>query len=203
MNLLIAGAGGQAKGLLGAFRYENYIRKVTLFDDVSENLPDKLYGQYPILTSEQEIKALFANGSRQFVVAISSPTDRKKLTEKLLALGGENMSFFSSKSLISRYNDISEEGVIINSSCEISSDVTIGRGVLLGVKTLIGHDATIGEFTTLGPKVKVLGYATIGRNCNIGCGVTIMPKVVIGDNVTIGMNVMVRKNVPDNTIIES
>ncbi|MBP9151684.1 MAG: acetyltransferase [Flavobacteriales bacterium] len=202
MNLLIAGAGGQAKGLLGVFRYENYIREVSLFDNISDNLPDKLFGEYKILTTDQEVKDLFERGSRLFVVAISSPEERRKMTEKLLSLGGINMSYLSSKSLISRHNNISEEGVIINASCEISSDVTIGRGVLLGVKVLIGHDATIGEFTTLGPKVKVLGYATIGNNCVIGTGVTIMPKVKIGDNVTIGINVMVRKSVPDNTIIE-
>jgi acetyltransferase-like isoleucine patch superfamily enzyme len=199
MNFLMAGVRGQAKDLMCSFRYENYMREITLYDDVSQDLPEKLFNEYPILKSEEAARKYFKEVSPLFMVAVASPSRRRMVAEKLKALGGYNMSFLSSKSLISRHNTISEDGVIVQVSCEVSSDVTLERGVLLNVKCMIGHDAYIGEYTTLAPNVKVLGYAHIGNNCVIAHGVTIMPKVKIGNNVKIGMNQLIRKDIPDNT----
>lgn len=195
----MAGTGGQAKDLIASFRYENYIREVTLYDDITSDLPDKLFNTYSIIRNEHAAKEYFNNVSPFFMVAVALPAKRKVVTEKLKALGGYNLSFFSSKSLISRYNNISEDGVIIQSDSQISSDVILQRGVLINVKVVIGHDASIGEFTTIGPNVKVLGYASVGSNCEIASGVTIMPKVKVGNNVRIGINQLVRKDIPDNT----
>lgn len=199
MKFLMAGAKGQAKDLLGGFQYENHIAGITLFDDYSKDLGDSLYGKYPIINNLDSAEAYFREISPFFIAAIASPPKRKSVVDKLKKIGGTNFSFIGSESCVSRYTEISEEGVIIQMRCEISSGVRINRGVLLNVKNIIGHDVSIGEYTTLAPDVLVLGGASIGANCIISTGVTIMPGIKIGNNVKVWMNKVVDIDLPDNT----
>jgi sugar O-acyltransferase (sialic acid O-acetyltransferase NeuD family) len=199
MKILLAGASGLAMDIIDTFRYENYIRSVTIFDNISPQTESHLYGRYPILTSEDQAKAFFEQTSRHFIVAVGSPAKRKYVAGFLEKLGGSNFSFFSSQSLISQHTDISENGVIIQINCQISSNVFIDEGTFLNVRCMIGHDVKIGKYTTLSPDVKVLGNVTIGDDCVIATGTTIMPKVTIGNNVKIGVNKVITDHIPDNT----
>lgn len=201
MKILLIGKSGLAKDLIGIFGYENYIRKITLFDNVSDVEEDKMYNHFDIITSIEEAKSYFENESRFFISAIGSPRKRKEISEQMEKIGGINFSYISSQSLISRYADISERGVIIQMSCQISSDVVIDDGVFLNVRCLIGHDVKIGKYTTLSPDVKLLGNVHIGENCVIATGVTIMPNVKVGNNVKIGMNRLITEDIPDNTML--
>lgn len=201
MKLLMTGTKGFARDLLGGFRYDNYIREVTLFDNVSTDVGDILFGEYKILKSEEELLNYFKNTSPFFIAAVASPRKRQEVATYLKSLGGHNFTYISSKCLISRHADISEDGVIIQLDCEISSGVTLHRGVFLNVRVLVGHDVEIGEYTTISPSVNLLGNVKIGKNCVIATGVTVMPNVTIGNNVKIGMNMLIKENVEDNSII--
>lgn len=199
MKIALIGASGLAKDLIGVFRYENSIRDVVLFDNIS-NTDEKLFlNEFKIIRTNEELKQYFKTVSPYFITAIASPKKRKEMTTLIKSLGGINISFFCSQSLISRHSELSEDGVIIQMSCQISSEVILGEGVFINVRCMLGHDVKIGKYTTLSPDVKVLGNAVIGENCVIATGVTIMPNVKIGNNVKIGMNKLVTEDIPDNT----
>lgn len=199
MKIVLVGQQGLAKDLIDIFRYENYIRKITIFDNVSENDEKLLFNRFEILKNTDELKKYFREQSPYFITAIGSPRRRKEVSAQLEEIGGKNFSYFCSQSLISQYSNISEKGVIIQMNCQISSDVIIEDGVFLNVRCMVGHDCKIGKYTTLSPDVKLLGNVKIGENCVIATGVTVMPNVVIGDNVKIGMNKLITENIPDNT----
>jgi sugar O-acyltransferase (sialic acid O-acetyltransferase NeuD family) len=202
MNLLIVGTSGLMKDLIGVVRHhENYIRKITLFDNVSEKTSEVIYNQFDVISDFRHLNEYFQKKSRFFIIAIGSPRKRKSIMEQLEILGGTSFSYFCSQSFISEFATISERGVIIQIGCQISSDVVIEDGVFINVGCLVGHDSKIGKFTTLSPRVTVLGNVTIGENCVIATGVTIMPNVIIGNNVKIGMNKLINENVPDNSIL--
>lgn len=199
MKFLMAGAKGQAKDLLGGFLYENYISEITLFDDYSKDAGSNLYNKYLIINNLNDAEKYFNEVSPYFIAAVASPPKRRIVVDKLKQIGGTNISYIGSENCISRHAQISDEGVIIQMSCEISSGVKIDRGVLLNVKDTIAHEVTIGEYTTLAPDVLVMGGASIGCNCIISTGVTILPNVRIGNNVKIWMNTVVDRDLPDNT----
>lgn len=199
MKITLIGASGLAKDLIGAFGYENYIRGITLFDNVSQLNQEKLLNQYQIIRTKEELKKHFETVSPFFIVAIASPVKRRKMADEIKALGGINISFFSSQSLISLYSDFSEQGVIIQLGCQVSSEVILEEGVFLNVRCMLGHGVKIGKYTTLSPDVKLLGNTSIGENCVIATGVTIMPNVKVGNNVKIGMNKLITEDIPDNT----
>lgn len=200
MKIAIIGASGLAGDLIGTIhQYEVYIRDVVFFDNVSEIKEKKIFNHYDILTSLEELKQYFKNVSPFYIVAIGSPKRRKEVSKKIEKLGGYNFSYICNKSLISRFSDISEKGVIIQLACQISSNVTIEEGVFINARCMIGHDVKIGKYTTLSPDVKLLGNVEIGENCVLATGVTVMPNVKIGNNVKIGMNKLVTEDVLDNT----
>ncbi len=201
MIITLIGASGLAKDLIDIFRYENYIRGVALFDNVSDIQEAKLYDHYEIITSIEGLQKRFKEVSPFYVTAIGSPRKRKEINRQLESIGGYNFSYICSQSLISQYSSISEKGVIIQLNCQVSSDVVIEEGVFINVRCMIGHDVKIGKYTTLSPDVKLLGNAVIGENCVLATGVTVMPNVKIGNNVKIGMNKLVTEDVSDGTLL--
>ncbi len=201
MKILLVGKSGLAKDLIDIFRYENYIREVTIFDNIIEENSDLFFDRYKVISNIEELKNYANNSSFYFITAVGSPKKRKEISEQLESLGGVNFSYFCSQSLISQFSDISERGVIIQMSCQISSSVIIEDGVFLNVRCMVGHDCHIGKYTTLSPDVKLLGNVKVGENCVLATGVTVMPNVKIGNNVKIGMNKLVTEDVLDDTML--
>lgn len=200
MKLLIAGSSEDLKDLLFSFKYENMIRDIVIYFPQGPT-EDDFFATYRTLYSDTEVKDFFRNESPLFIAAFASSESREAVTNELKKSGGQVLSFFSSQSLISRHNTISEEGVIIQMSSDVSNDVLIEAGVFIGMKCLIGHDVQIGAYSTLGPKTTVLGYVSIGKHCQIGADVTIMPSVKIGNNVKIGAGQLIRKDIEDNAVV--
>jgi hypothetical protein len=60
--MIIVGAKGFAKELLEVCHQLGRTEALVFFDNVSTDLPEKLYRQFPILRSEQEVKAHFDKG---------------------------------------------------------------------------------------------------------------------------------------------
>lgn len=197
MKLLTTGSKDDLKNLLFALKYENMIREVIIYSPEGE-INDPFFESYRVLVSEAEVKLFFESESAIFIVSEESSIKRKELHLKLMKLGGFPISFFSSQSLISRFNQISNHGVLIQVHCDISADTILHDGVLIGMQSLIGHDVQIGAFTTIGIKSCLLGYVKIGESCQIEHGVTIMPNVNIGNNVYISSNQTITKDIPDN-----
>lgn len=200
MKITLIGSSGLAKDLIGLFDFENYIREITVFDNVTKPADEVLFlNRFKIIREDSELKKHFETVSPYFIIAIASPLKRRAMASYLKSIGGINFSYFCSRSFISQYSQLSEEGVILQISCQVSSDVILEEGVFINVRCLLGHDVKIGKYTTLSPDVKVLGNVSIGENCVIATGVTIMPNVIIGNNVKIGMNKLINEDVPDNT----
>jgi len=170
-----------------------------LFDNITEANEEILSNQYQIIRTKEDLKKHFETVSPFFIVAIASPAKRKKMAAEIRALGGINISYFCFNTIIGQSVDLSEQGVIVQLNCHVSSESVLEEGVFLNVRCLLGHGVKIGKYTTLSPDVKVLGNVSIGENCVIATGVTIMPNVKVGNNVKIGMNKLITSDIPDNT----
>lgn len=204
MKVLIAGEENNLKDLIFALKYENMIREICVFlpeIKANNNNYSSFFAAFKLLHTDTDLQHFIQNESPLFIVTSSDSRSKRKLYEKLKSYGGIPISFFSSNSLISRDNIISNKNVIIQVHCDVSADVTLSEGVELGSQSLIGHDVKVGAFTTIGKKAAILGYVEIGENCSIGHGVTIMPSVIIGNNVVISSNQVIKKSVPDNATI--
>ena len=198
MDILIAGSKGQAKDLVSGFFWDNHVKDVVFYDDVSDSNEGLLFGQFKVLQSLDEAKNYFLN-KPNFIVAVASPQKRKLITEKLSQAGGQNIRFLSPKALIQNTNKISNEGVMIQIDCIISSNVQIEKGVLINAKCIVLSDVHIDEYTSIAPNVLIKEGVKIGKNCIISTGVTVLSHVKIGDNVKIWKNKVIDCDIPSDT----
>lgn len=199
--MLIIGAKGFAKEVLEILYQNGQTENLCFYDDVNGDLPDKWFGQFPILRTIEEAKIYFKQTSNQFVLGIGNPILRKKLCDKFESIGGELSTVISKNAEIGSFGIQISSGCNILSGVKISNDVGIGKGTMVYYNSVITHDVKIGEFCEISPSVNILGRVHIGNFVSIGAGSVIFPDVVIGSNSVIAAGAVVRNNVPANVMV--
>lgn len=199
--MLIVGAQGFAKEVLEVVNQLNELKDLVFYDDVNKDLPDKLYGRFPILTSLEAASDYFTHTDRRFCLGLGNPFLRKKLYEKFLAAGGQAVSVISPLACIGSFDVQIGECSNILPGVIFSNGTKIGRGGLVYYHSSITHDCVIGDFVQISPGVTLLGKSEVGSYTQIGANATILPNVKIGQNVIIGAGAVVTKDIPDNCLV--
>lgn len=199
--MLIVGARGFAKEVLEILCQLNDTRDIVFYDDVSEDLPNQLYGRFDILRKTDEVVKYFQNIDSRFTIGIGGPVLRKKMYDKFTILGGLFTSTISPKANIGHYGTKISKGANILIGAIVSNDVSIQKGTIVYFNTIITHDCFVGKFVELSPGAKLLGRVKIGDYSQIGASATILPNITIGKNVVVGAGSVVTKDVPDNCVV--
>lgn len=199
--MLIIGAKGFAKEILQVFSQLNKLTDLLFFDDVTEDLPDKLYDQFKILKDFDQVQYLFAKTDNNFVLGIGDPKIRFNLAQKFIKLGGKLNTLISPKTDIGCFNTFIGTGSTLMTGVVITNDIKLGEGCLINLNCTIGHDVEIGRYTELSPGVHVSGNCSIGEFCTLGTGCVILPKVKLGNNVVVGAGAVVNDSVADDQIV--
>jgi sugar O-acyltransferase (sialic acid O-acetyltransferase NeuD family) len=196
--MLIIGAKGLAKEVLEVFYQLNQLDKIAFYDDVTKDIGEFIYGIYPILKTESEVTNFFLNNGNDFTIGIGNPHLRFKLYTKFIELGGNFTSVLSPLAQVGHFGNKIGSGSNIMTGSIITNDIEVGKGVLINLSCTIGHDSTIGDFVELCPDVNISGNCTIGAFTFIGTNSVVLPNVKIGKNVVIGAGSVVTKDIPDN-----
>jgi sugar O-acyltransferase (sialic acid O-acetyltransferase NeuD family) len=199
--MLIIGAKGFAKEVLEVLYQLKMLKDVVFFDDVSDDLPKKLYGQFDILRNIEEVKYYFETVGNQFTLGIGNPVLRKKMCDKFESLGGVLTSTISPHASIGHFGNRIEDGSNIITGTIIDNSVIISKGCLLNTNCIIGHDSSIGAFAEICPGAVISGNVFIGSYSFIASNATILPKINVGTNVIIAAGAVVTKDIPDNCLV--
>jgi len=92
-------------------------------------------------------------------------------------------------------------GGIFLGMCSVSSNVDIGKFVLVQGFACIGHDVTLGDGVTVSSHAFIGGGAHIGANTVIHPHATVLPRIKIGRNAIVGAGAVVVKDVADNVTV--
>lgn len=199
--MLIIGAKGFAKEILEILNQKNETENLCFYDDVNSETCLKLYDKFEVINNLEKAKSYFETVSPNFTLGIGNPDLRAILYQKFKNIGGELTS------TISNHSDIGSFGVEIGKGCnilggvKISNDVTIGLGTMIYYNSIVTHDVKIGKFVEISPNVTVLGRAQISDSARLGAGSIIFPDIKIGKNAIVAAGSVVRKNVPENTMV--
>lgn len=199
--MLVIGAKGLAKEILSSLVLNHELENLVFFDDVNLDCPDKLFDTFKIIRKKKEAKEYFKTVDKRFVIGVGNPEIRFKLYHDFIELGGIPYTLIPQNCDLGHFEVNIAEGVTMGYNCLISNSISIGKGSLINAKATIGHDTIVGEFCEICPSANIAGNVDIGDFTFIGLGVIIYPKVKIGKNVLITAGSVVRKDIPDNSIV--
>jgi sugar O-acyltransferase (sialic acid O-acetyltransferase NeuD family) len=197
--MLVAGSKGHAKEILELLYQNDELDGLCFFDDISHNISNMLFEQFPIIKTLNEVHQHFLK-SPEFVLGLGNPSLRKILAAKLIEQGGEMKSIIAKSASISHFDVKLGEGLNVMQNSMIGNNVSIGTGTLINAFVSIHHDVWVGEFCEVSPHAVLLGGCQIGNNTMIGSNATILPDIKIGNNVIVGAGAVVTKNIPDNVV---
>lgn len=199
--MLIAGAGGHAKEVLGIFSELNQDEDIVFFDDYPANSAKTIFNKFTIIKTEEAVRKVFFKNNK-FVIGVGNPKLREQIAIKLQNYGGELCSIISPKANIGKYFNDLNNGLNIFTSATLTQNIKIGEGCLIHINVTIHHDCVIGKYCEISPNCNLLGKVIIGNYCSIGAGAIILPGVQIGNNVIVGAGSVVTKNIADNRTIK-
>lgn len=200
--MIIVGAKGFAKELLEVAHELGYAENLVFFDNVSTDLPEQLFDQFPILRSQQEVDKYFLLGDKRFALGLGNPVKRQQLCVLFESWGGKLTSLISQNAHIGSFGVELEAGATILAQACVTSSVIAGKGLLMYPNAVLTHDCVLGDFVELAPGATALGKCTIGQNVHIGANSTILPGRTIGNGVQIGAGAVVTRDVNNGEIVK-
>lgn len=191
--MIIAGAGSAGKETLEIYLSTGK-KDIVLYDDNPVKNAELFDGHKIICTESELITEIKKNPL--FCVAIGNPRRRKKLFDRILALGGVPANIMNTN-LFYCISDIPQNGTIIQPGVNISYGLEIGQSCIIHANSTIGHKVKIGNFVNINPLCSVIGPCEIGDFSYIGARSVILPNCKIGRNVIISAGSVVDRDLAD------
>jgi sugar O-acyltransferase (sialic acid O-acetyltransferase NeuD family) len=198
-KIAIFGAGGF--GLEVAMLIEQINEKrhkwelVGFFDDGEDE--GKIINGYPVLGGIEKLNQW--DSELSLVLALGIPSTKKSICERIK---NKNVLYpvLIHPSVIAgskRYVTIGE-GSIICAGTIITTNISIGRHVILNLACTVGHETEIGDFSSFMPTCNISGEVKVGEATFWGTGAKAINRKTIGNNVIIGAGAVVTTDIPDD-----
>ena len=163
-------------------------------DDDRNKWGAKIHG-YPVLGG---LEWLRDNSSVYVAIGIGNPSIRRKVVMRIEeACKSPLATLIHPRAWIGNHVEIGE-GSIICAGTLITTDVHIGKCVILNLDCTVGHDCVIEDFVTVAPSVNISGGVRVGNGCELGTGSAIIQGIEIGPWTIVGAGAVVIKSLPPN-----
>ena len=197
-KILIFGAGGFAREVAWLINRCNDTNKqyeiLGFIDDTGEQTGKKINDINVFGLDEASMNF----PDTHIVVAIGNPKDRESVVKKSENKGFKFESILHPKAEMSKWIGIGL-GTVICAGNILTTNIEIGKHVLINLNCTIGHDVIIGDYTTLAPGVHISGWVNTGKRVYIGTGAVIINgnknnPIIIEDDVIIGAGACVTRS---------
>ena len=174
---------------------EHCWRLIGFFDDgiaqgTKVNGVEVLGGLNELNAVDFKLNVVFAIGSPKTKQAVIKKIDSDNICYPVLvhpsAILGSN-----------KYLSIGE-GSIICAGCLVTTNIRIGRHVLLNLACTVGHEADIGDYSAFMHTCNISGDVRMGNGNFWGTGAKIINRRRVGENVVIGAGAVVITDIPAN-----
>ncbi|HEY1602679.1 MAG TPA: NeuD/PglB/VioB family sugar acetyltransferase [Pirellulales bacterium] len=187
-ELIIIGAGSQAKAIISAARQAGMTVRA-IYDDDCARCGQTVLGVPITGPLTQAVGALVPA-----VMCIDDAQQRKAIAEQLDISWGTviHPNAFLHPSATVGPGTVILEGVVIQPS------VTIGKHVLVAANATVAHDCVVENFAHIGPGVDLAGAVRIGEGAIISVGAVVIPNMRVGAWTTVGPRAAVICDLPDH-----
>ena len=198
-EIYVLGIGGSTPVFIDIAEACGY-RIVGLYHYNDDRTGEKDHG-YPILGSFADLYLSDIRGKR-FLLSQGDMKLREEVTNKIKQLGGIVPTLIHPTAILSKYANISHEGVVIGANCIVQADSVIKSNAVLWDMALVCHQTIIGNYCFVGPKalvgahIEVQDFAFIGQDALLVSG-----KVgTMGANSLLGAGAVLTKELPANVV---
>jgi sugar O-acyltransferase (sialic acid O-acetyltransferase NeuD family) len=200
--IAIYGAGGLGREMLVLIHQINEhmpLWDVVGFIDDGIKPGKKVHG-LPVIGGYQWLNAL--RNEMYVVAAIGEPATKKLIIERI---SNPNVHFpvlIHPQVPVRGYQNIQlGEGTIITNGNILTTDISIGKHVLLNLSCTIGHDVVVGDYCSLMPGCHISGDVKIGEAAYVGTGAALINGVRIRPLAKIGAGAVVVNEVEADTTV--
>lgn len=198
--MLILGAGGFARQLLGELEAAGWPESPVFFDNTHGERSRSLKKRFRVLQTEEELRAYFASAGEEFVIGVGSPGARRRLWDLGTAAGGKPVSFFSRDARRSNLGTTLGPGTTVLFGAVVEPFSKVGEGSLVNVRACLFHETEVGAFCEIAPGARLLGCCRVGDGVSVGANAVILNGVSIGAGSVIGAGAVVTRDVPERTL---
>jgi sugar O-acyltransferase (sialic acid O-acetyltransferase NeuD family) len=197
-RLVLIGAGGFARELLAWLKTSN-LRDAPVAGVLTDGRPSDLPAELGVpFLGAADVYAI--DEQDLFLCAIGLPPAKRRMTAALEARGARFATLIHDTVVIGDRCQIGE-GSVLCPRVVLTSDVVIGRHVLLNVATSVGHDGVIGDYSTLSGHVDVTGFARLGEGVFAGTHACVAPSKKVGDWAVVGAGAVVVRDAPAHATV--
>lgn len=193
-HLLIIGAGGYGREVYNRAHFCNGYGTDWDVKGFLDDTQDPLGGYEGYAPIIGKIHEYVPQEGDVFICAIGSVLGKKECVNTLLAKGGKFINLIHKDAVMDR-NLKMGIGCIIDRTCRVSCDITIGNFVTLQAECMLGHDATVGDWCHLHPRVFMGGKSVLDEGVHVGYGAFIHPGMRVQAYAKVGAGAYVFNNV--------
>jgi len=186
-EIVLVGARGQAKDLIGLLEDDGRYRIVCLIDEIAET---RLLG-HDVVRPEA-----YDGGCRDALLAVGLPEGKVQVLAQYERFAFRWQGYVDRRAYVSPHAVLGE-GCIVAPFATLSGDVRLGAHVYVAPYAGAGHDSTIGDLCSLLPYSGLGGGSRIGARCTLGAGAHLLPGITVGDDVVVAGSATVTRDLPD------
>jgi sugar O-acyltransferase (sialic acid O-acetyltransferase NeuD family) len=152
---------------------------------------------YPVLGGVRKLNNW--DSKLYLVFALGLPKIKKSICKKIINKNIFYPVLIHPNAVIGKKKYVSiGEGCIITAGNIITTNISIGKHVILNLSCTVGHQTEIGDFSSFMPTCNISGEVKIGKATFWGTGAKVINRIKVGNNVIIGAGSVVTKDIPDN-----
>ncbi|MCF2857399.1 acetyltransferase [Pseudoalteromonas sp. SMS1] len=136
----------------------------------------------------------------EIVIAIGNPRVRAIVAEKLEQQGKPLFATLIHPSVRYSKTVTFEAGCMVCAGTILTTDISVGKHVILNLNVTVGHETCISDFVTVAPMAAISGNVKLECYAEVGTGASIRQGVDIGRGAMLGMGGVLTKNIPNFTI---
>lgn len=139
-----------------------------------------------------------ANSTVKAAVAIGNPASKRRVIEAIARVTASPLAtLIHPRAWVGNRVSIGA-GSIVCAGALITTDIQVGRAVIVNIGTTIGHDAVLEDFVTVAPTVNISGAVLVGEGVDLGTGATIIQGKHIGAWSVVGAGAVVVRDIEAN-----